>query len=147
RTPPAYFLPLAQQPLSSICISLHGGGGATDWIKPLRTEVARLQPDQSVYRVVTAQFLIDRDIIGYYMANRLLLVCGGGAAFPRTLGIFGFITLSVNQRTRETGVRLALGASRRQIVCSLLNQVVSQIIAGLAIGVVLAYGLNSVLTN
>jgi predicted permease len=144
---PVYFRPLAQQPLRSVCISLHGTGAATDWIKSLRTEVAHLEPDLPLYHVVTAQFLIDHDIVGYHLASALLLVCGGGALFLATLGICGLITLSVNQRTRETGIRLALGASRSQVVHALLKQVVRQILAGLAIGAMLAFALTTALTH
>jgi predicted permease len=145
--PPAFFVPLAQQPARSMVISVHGNGRAMDWVKPLQAEVARLQPDLAIHHVATTQALMDHDTIGYYLASLLLALCGGGALFLATLGIFGLITFSVNQRTREIGVRLALGAPRDRIVRTLLNQVIRQIAGGLAVGALSAYGLNQLLTH
>jgi ABC-type antimicrobial peptide transport system permease subunit len=126
---------------------LRGGGRATDWAKTLQAEVARLQPDLAIYRVATIQTLMNHQTFGYYLASLLLGICGGGSLFLATLGIFGLITLSVNQRTRETGIRLALGATRSRIVTTLLKQAVWQIAAGLAVGTLLAFALNQLLTH
>ena len=128
-------------------VLLRGTGRATDWTKAIAAEVARLQPDLAIYKVATMQELINHQIIGYYLASLLLGVCGGGSLFLATVGIFGLISLSVNQRTREVGVRLALGATRSGIVRTLLRQAVWQIAAGLAVGLLLAYALNQLLTN
>jgi putative ABC transport system permease protein len=144
---PVYYVPAAQQPVSSMVIMLQGRGHAADWTKTLRAEVARLQPELAVYRVATIQTLIDHQIFGYYLASLLLGVCGVGSLFLATLGIFGLITLSVNQRTREIGVRLALGGTRRRIVTALLKQAVRQISAGLVVGALLAFALNQLLTH
>jgi ABC-type antimicrobial peptide transport system permease subunit len=64
-----------------------------------------------------------------------------------TLGIFGLITLSVSQRTREIGVRLALGATRSGIVTTFLARAARQIGAGLCSGSILAWVLNRVLLH
>ena len=144
---PVYFVPITQRPVNSMVIMLRGNGRAEDWTKTLRAEVARLQPDLAIYRVATIQSLITHQTIGYYLASLLLGICGGGSLFLATLGIFGLVSLSVNQRTREIGVRLALGANQGRIVTSLLKQAVLQIAAGLAVGVLLAFALNQLLTR
>jgi ABC-type antimicrobial peptide transport system permease subunit len=91
--------------------------------------------------------LIDHQTFGYYLASLLLGICGGGSLFLANLGIFGLISLSVNQRTREIGVRLALGAKRARIVMTLLKRAAWQIIAGVAVGVLMALALNQLLTH
>ncbi len=144
---PVYYVPAAQQPVSSMVVMLRGNGLATDWAKTISSEVARLQPDLAIYRVATAQTLINHQIIGYYLGSLLLGICGGASLFLATLGIFGLITLSVNQRTREIGVRLALGATRSRIVTTLLKHAVWQIAAGLVVGTLLAFALNQLLTH
>jgi predicted permease len=144
---PIYFLPARQAPVSSMVIMLRGNGRSTDWTKALRTEVARLQPDLAIYRVATIQTLIDHQTVGYYLASLLLGTCGAGSLFLATLGIFGLIALSVNQRTREIGVRVALGATQRRVITTLLSQAASQITAGLALGLLLAVALDLVLTH
>jgi putative ABC transport system permease protein len=144
---PFYFVPITQRPVSSMVIMLRGSGYAADWAKTLRAEVTRLQPDVAIYRVATIQTLIDHQTFGYYLASLLLGICGGGSLFLATLGIFGLVSLSINQRTREIGVRLALGAKRGRIVTTLLKQAVRQITAGLAVGGLLAFALNQLLTH
>jgi hypothetical protein len=144
---PIYFVPVTQRPVNSLVIMLRGSGRAADWTKILRTEVARLQTDLAIYRVATMQTLIDHQTFGYYLASLLLGICGGGSLFLATLGIFGLISLSVNQRTREIGVRLALGAKRGRIVTTLLKQALWQIAAGLVVGVLMAFALNHLLTH
>jgi len=144
---PVYFFPRTQRPVSSMSIMLRGRGVGADWRKTLSTEVARLQPDLAIHRVATVQKLIEHQTIGYYLASLLLGTCGGASLFLATLGIFGLITLSINQRTREIGIRLALGARRGRIIGTLLKQAVWQIAAGLAVGVLLAFALNQLLTH
>jgi ABC-type antimicrobial peptide transport system permease subunit len=144
---PTYYVPAAQRAGSSVVVLLHGSGRATDWTKTISAEVAHLQPDLAIYKVATIQTLINHQIIGYYLASLLLGICGGGSLFLATVGIYGLISLSVNQRTREIGVRLALGSTRRRIVTTLLKQAFWQISAGLAVGLLLATALNLVLIH
>jgi predicted permease len=144
---PVFYVPTAQQPVRSMVVLLRGTGRATDWAKTISAEVARLQPDLAIYKVATMQGLILHQIIGYYLASLLLGICGGGSLFLATIGIYGLISLSVNQRTREVGVRLALGATRAGIVRTLLRQAIWQIAAGLAVGLLLAFALNQILTH
>ncbi len=127
---PVFYLPARQQPVRSMVVLLRGTGNANDWTKTIATEVARLQPDLAIYRVATLQLLIRHQIIGYYLASLLLGICGGGSLFLATVGIFGLISLSVTQRTREIGVRLALGATRGRILETLMKQAAWQIING-----------------
>lgn len=142
---PVFFVPTSQQPLGSMVVLLRGSGRAMDWTKALGAEVARLQPDLAIERPATMQSLINHQIFGYYMASLLLAICGGASLFLATLGIFGLITLSVNQRTREIGVRLALGATQNGIIMTFLARAGMQIGAGLSFGTMLAWALNRML--
>jgi len=144
---PLFYVPIAQQPLSSVVVLLRGNGRATDWIKPLRTEVARLDPDLAIERPATMQSLINHQIVGYYLSSLLLAICGGASLFLAALGIFGLMTLSVNQRTREIGVRLALGATRNGIITTFLARSGRQIGAGLSLGTIMAWALNRMLLH
>ena len=144
---PVYFTPQSQQPSASMVVLLRGLGAPLDWAAPLRAEVNHLQPDLGLDLPVTMQTLIDHQIIGYYLASGLLAVCGGAALFLAVLGILGLITLSVNQRKREIGVRLALGATRLRIVGEFMGRAAWQIAGGLSLGAVLAFGLNQALDH
>ncbi|HTL16233.1 MAG TPA: FtsX-like permease family protein, partial [Patescibacteria group bacterium] len=144
---PVFYVPITQQPLSSMVVLLRGSGRATDWTKALRAEVARLDPDLAIERPATMQSLINHQIFGYYLCSLLLAICGGASLFLATLGIFGLITLSVNQRTREIGVRLALGATRHGIIKTFLARSGMQIGAGLSVGTIMAWAFNRMLLH
>jgi putative ABC transport system permease protein len=144
---PVFFLPTSQQPLGSMVVLLRGNGHAMDWTKALRAEVARLQPDLAIERPATMESLINHQIFGYFLASLLLAICGAASLFLATLGIFGLITLSVNQRTREIGVRLALGATQNGIIMTFVKRAARQIGAGLSFGTLLAWALNRMLLH
>ena len=109
-----YFVPLSQQKCRSMIMMLRAPGGkAGNFSRLAQDTVSRLQPDLPVYGAEMAQDWLDEVDNGVNMACLFLSVCGTGALFLATLGVFGLIALSVNQRTREIGIRLALGATRR----------------------------------
>jgi predicted permease len=138
---PGYYVPLNQQAAAPLSMSLviRGGGKAADWTKPLRTEVARLNADAGLFGAETVKDYLDRDVSGYVLAARFLVICGAGSLFLAALGIYGLITLAVNQRTREIGIRLALGATRERVLATILKPALRQIVIGLAAGMLLGF--------
>src|SRR6185295_8736525 len=106
---------------------IRGGGKSADWTKPLRMEVARLNPDAGLFSAETVKDYMDRDVSGYVMAARFLVICGAGSLFLAALGIYGVITLAVNQQTRDIGIRLALGATRQRVMATILKPALQQI--------------------
>jgi ABC-type antimicrobial peptide transport system permease subunit len=74
-------------------------------------------------------------------------VCGAASLFLSALGVFGLISFSVSQRTREIGIRMALGATQGRVVWTILRQFVIQIGIGLGIGTALAVALVRVFSS
>src|SRR5262249_51945524 len=87
----------------------------------------------------TVRAYLDRDVSGYVLAARFLATCGAGSLFLAALGIYGLITLAVHQRTREIGIRLALGATRERVMATILKPALRQILLGLAAGMLLGF--------
>jgi len=140
---PGYCVPLSQQAAGPLSMSLviRGGGKAADWTKPLRAVVGRLNADAGLYHAETVKEYTDRDVSGYVLAARFLVICGAGSLFLAALGIYGLIALAVNQRTREIGIRLAMGATRERVMATILKPALQQIGMGLAAGMALGFGL------
>jgi len=103
--------------------------------------IGRAQPDLPVPTVETVQQELDSVSHGERGAGILLSVCGTASLFLADVGIFGLISLSVNQRAREIGIRLALGASRERVMGTVLKQGLGHIAIGLTIGLLLALAL------
>jgi len=78
----------------------------------------------------------------FYVFGTLFIVFGGAALFMATVGLYGVLAFSVSRRTREMGIRMALGASGGDVTRLVVRQGVRQIVVGLLAGLVLAFGLT-----
>ncbi len=135
-TPPT---PLASQ-FATLLVRPRGGP-VEPLANSLRKEVAKLDPNLPLYFVGTPQ----SQLLGFVAQNRIIAtmftVFGVVAVLLAAVGIYGVMSFSVNQRTQEFGVRMALGAGRGRILAMVMRQSAIQIIIGGAVGAVLTMGL------
>jgi predicted permease len=144
-TPQAY-LPFAQRPVRdfTVLVRTDQTGAA---VAAVRREVARLDPDQPLFDVKTMEQALfeaaasDRVIMGMFVlfAAVALGLC--------LLGLYSLISYLVSQRTREMGVRLALGASRADIARLVLARGARLVAMGLALGLPLGLALSRVMAG
>jgi ABC-type antimicrobial peptide transport system permease subunit len=123
------------------------GGPASGLAEVLRTEVAAVDADLPLYWVGTLDTRINENTYFFRIFGTLFMVFGGVALFLAAVGIYGVMAVSVSRRTQETGVRMALGTRRRQVVGMVLRQGAWQIGIGLALGLALAWGVSQLLEH
>jgi predicted permease len=113
----------------------------------LRAAVARLDPDLPVYDVRPVETGIEDSIYIDRMIAALSSFFGGLATLLAAIGLYGVMAYNVTRRTREIGVRMALGADRGNVVWLVMREVA--VLAGVGIGVALpvAYGLGRVVNS
>jgi putative ABC transport system permease protein len=113
----------------------------------VRQTIWSIDPTQPVSRVRGMRDVVAESVAEprFYMA--LLGAFGAVALLLAALGVYGVISYTVSQRTHEIGVRLALGADRRDIVRLVLGQGVGVTGAGLGLGLVAAIFLSRLLSN
>ena len=107
---------------ATVIVKPRGGLRADALANPLRREVAKVDPDLPLYFVDTPK----RQIDGFVSQNRIIAtmftIFGMVATIIAGVGIYGVMSFSVNQRTQELGVRMALGADSRRILNMVLRQ-------------------------
>jgi putative ABC transport system permease protein len=113
----------------------------------VKQAVWSVDKDQPVWKVRTMEFLLQRAVSGSRFMMRLLAVFAGLALLLATVGIYGVISYSVSQRTHEIGVRMALGAGRRDIVRLVVGHGLVLILIGTAAGIVTALALTRFMTT
>ena len=143
---PQLFLPLAQQPASTVLVIARGtpsdasmrGAFENAITSALRTISAKAEAETVFRELITGEGLIKNS-----RADLLTSSAAGGVAAAvslvlAALGIYGVIAFMVATRTREIGVRVALGASRARVVRDVLGDALRLVVPGIAFGLLLA---------
>ncbi len=112
-----------------------------------RKEVQAIDPDQPVAAVRTMDDWVDRSVAGPRYRTVLLALFAGVALLLASTGIYGVMSYSVTQRTHEIGVRMALGAKRRDVMKLVVRQGMTLVVIGVALGVAGAIALTRVMST
>lgn len=110
-------------------------------------EVRALDPDLAVYEMITLQEQVDRSTSHELVAVALVALFGGLALLLASIGLYGVMSYSVSQSTRELGLRMALGASTSNVLRLVLSRGLLLTTTGIIIGVALALLLTRLLGN
>ncbi|MGO9305516.1 MAG: ABC transporter permease [Candidatus Korobacteraceae bacterium] len=116
-------------------------------IPSLRTALREFDPDLAVLDVQTLQDVVDTSLGSQTLAVRLLWIFAGSALLISIAGIYGLLAYNVSQRMRDLGIRMALGATRSNVIGLVLRQAVVLLGIGVGIGVITAVSVGSVLRS
>jgi putative ABC transport system permease protein len=131
---PMIYLPHAQQPARAMGVVLRAAGDPATLADPARAEVWRLDPNLPVAQVATMEEHIAQQFVGALVIARLTGGFAVVALILATLGIYGVVSYNVSQRTHEIGVRMAVGARRRDVLRQVSRQGLLLAVLGLALG-------------
>jgi predicted permease len=124
---------LNEKPVMNILLRSHAG--SAELAAGLRSLVAQLNPNVPVTKVRTLESVVASSTAAPRSLTLLLAAFGGLAILVGGIGVYSLISYTVSWRTREIGLRLALGANRLQIVQLVLRQSLVLAIAGSALGI------------
>ena len=133
------YAPLAQFPIGDVYMVVQSSAGSAEALTPLmRRVVARIDPDVPVRRDRTLEVLSVESTAGYRFRAKMVGTFAVLALFLAMVGVFGVLAYTVQQRQREIGVRMALGASSGRVMWLVFQDAGWMIASGIILGVVLA---------
>ncbi|MEX0900298.1 MAG: ABC transporter permease [Gammaproteobacteria bacterium] len=142
---PAVYQPLAQTDARFMTIAARTPGDEAALAGPVREALRSVNPDLPIYWLQPAQVWVDQSRSGPRLLGMIFGVFGIAAVLLASVGVYGVLAFTVAQRTREFGVRRALGADNGRIVNLVVRQGAFQLLVGLPIGLILAFGLGQML--
>jgi putative ABC transport system permease protein len=146
---PTVYVPLDQNPYPRMSLAVRTSGDPAQLGSAVRRAIHEIRPDLPVMELRPAQAIVDENSWRQRFATQLIGVFAGLALIMALVGAYGVILYSVSQRLNEFGIRIALGASRGDILGMVLREGVVIAGSGIAIGLLaaaaLAHALESLL--
>jgi ABC-type antimicrobial peptide transport system permease subunit len=119
-------------------IVVHYQGGEAEMAAALRREIGNIDPNLPISRMDAFGTQVNSNFNQPEMLARLTTAFGLVALLLAAIGIYGVTAYTVERRTPEVGLRMALGADRGDVLREILKHALSQVLVGLALGVPLA---------
>jgi len=138
-SPIGYYIPIAQSDVANgVRIAVRTRSYPAAMTSFVRSAVASLDPDLAIYEIQTMATVIERQTAFYTVFGTFFMAFGFCALFLAAAGLYGVMSFAVTQRTREMGVRTALGAPGRELILLIMRNSVLQLSIGLLLGLTLA---------
>ena len=144
---PYIYLPLLQEPSNEITIHVAAAGRPETLLRSIQREVRELDPSLTLTDVKTAQEVVREALWPSRMTAMLLLGFASVALILAVVGSYGMMAFATRMRTREIGLRMALGAERRRVLNLLLRRVGVVALTGSVIGLVLSVATGRLVAN
>jgi putative ABC transport system permease protein len=143
----AYYFPMAQSPSHGFTFVAKSTADPNSIVRELRSEIAGIDPDVAVFDAHSMNERIDLSLSSRKTSMVLANAFGGVALFLASLGIYGVLAYVVAQRTREMGIRVALGSTRGAILGLVLGEGFKLVAIGLVLGIIGAIALQKAVAN
>jgi putative ABC transport system permease protein len=140
----AVYVPLEQHPMRAMSIVVRATGAPGVFSASLRQAVAAVDPGLPVGPLSTMQDVMFLATWQTRLFGSLFGAFGIASLFLSVVGLYGVVSFSTGQRTRELGIRLALGATPARLVSLILRSGLWQLLAGSVTGLAAGIGLSSV---
>lgn len=141
----AYYFPYTQQTARTVALVVRAAGDPLALAPAIRRELSRLDPELPLYDVHSMEQRLERSVAGRRVAMTLAVGFGAVALLLAAVGIYGVLAYQVAQRTREIGIRMALGSHARGVFALILREGVVLLAAGFGAGLAGAFAIRRLL--
>ena len=136
-----FYLPLAQNPQPRMTLLVETGGDAAGLAEPLRNMVRSIDAHQPVYNVRTmSEYYRTQGLQALRAVANMVGIMGLLGLSMALVGLYGLVAYSVSRRTREIGIRMAIGAENGDILRIVLRQGMTLAVIGVAVGLAGSFG-------
>jgi putative ABC transport system permease protein len=143
----AAYTPLDQEPGDAMVLIVRAGSGPATALGEVQRQIRDIDRRVPLTNPFTMEDILAQSLWAPRMAAILLGVLGALALVLASVGLYGVLAYSVVQRTQEIGVRMALGADRRDVLAMVLRHAMTLVAIGLAIGLAGALGISRVVSR
>ena len=144
---PEIHVPMAQAPAAMMMLAVRGEGRPEDLTRSVRAEIQAIDSTQAVYHIKTLQQLVGDSLLPRSTSAALMMLFSALALLLAAVGVYGVVAYGVSQQTREFGLRIALGATPRDLLTLVLRSGLMMIAVGIAIGVAGALAVSRLLAG
>jgi putative ABC transport system permease protein len=146
---PYYYVPFNQNFSSMRILQIRSSVGPESLITQVKQEIQRLDPEMPVSDLQTMREAMagGNGFLVFRLGAALTAVMGVLGFVIAVVGVYGVVSFAASQRTREIGVRMALGASKSSILSLILGQGVRLITIGVVVGLLAAFALTRAMAN
>jgi putative ABC transport system permease protein len=144
---PFMYLPIEQNYTSQVVVQVRAASDPDAVLGTVRRELQAVEPTMPLLNVNTYRTVVGTSLWAPRMGASLLSAFGMIALVLAAIGLYGVMSYSVNQRTREIGIRMALGAAQQDVRSMIVRQGLWLAVGGVAVGLAAALALARLVTN
>lgn len=142
------YLPLAQHPTARMALLLRTDGDPLQWVTALEDAVRAIDPNMPISGIRSYEDLYRYHAVeGPGVAIQLVGTLGLVGLLLASAGLYGLMAYNVNRRTREIGIRMAIGASKRDVVRLVMGKGLTLVGTGTLIGLAMGFGVERLMNS
>jgi predicted permease len=144
---PAFYFPLLQHTFGDVILAVRTRASQSEMARVLHTEVAVLDKNLALASIRTLETIADTAVAPQRLTLMLFATFALTALVLAAIGIYGVLSYLIAQRTREIGIRMAVGAVSRDVIWLAIKQGMKPTLVGVAVGLACAFALTRLMSS